>query len=81
VYPDFCMVLSVQRFSDYAMNHQPDIFSSPLIRWCIVRDRDSVVYNSLKNMFSHSVNVEMLLNEIQCNTGKFQRCGVCFFLF
>lgn len=49
MYPGLCMVRSVQRSGDYAMNHQPKIFSSPLSR-CIVKDSDSVVCNSLKNI-------------------------------
>jgi len=56
MYRGLCMVRTVQRFGDGAMNHQPKIFSSPLSRCCMVRDSDSVVYNSLKNVISHSVS-------------------------
>jgi len=50
-----CMVRSVQRSGDYAMNHQRKILSSPLVRCCKVRDSVSFVYNSVKNMILHSV--------------------------
>jgi tetrahydromethanopterin S-methyltransferase subunit H len=72
------MVRSVQRPGDYALNHQPKIFCSRLSRCCIVGYSDSVIYNSLENTISHS-NIEMMLNKIQGNTGKFQQSGVLFF--